>query len=76
MLPLPIMAARVDVSKMSFDGLYDYIWACLDTDVVRRETIEAFREAMVNGETFLEMTEEDVRELEPAWRKKGPQVTD
>ena len=50
---------------MSVDGLYGYLGERLNPDVVRRETIEAFREAMVDGETFLEMTEEDVRELEP-----------
>ena len=53
---------------MYVDGLYKHLEQ-LDGDVVTRETIEMFRENMVNGESFLELSEEYVCELQLEERK-------
>ena len=50
---------------MSVDGVFEYLAQTLDQDVVARESIEAFRENRINGESFLELTDDDLRELIP-----------
>ena len=59
------MASRPDVSRISVDGVFEYLAQMLDQDIVARESIEAFRESRINGESFLELTDDDLRELIP-----------
>ena len=59
------MASRPDVSRMSVDGIFEYLAQTLDQDIVARESIEAFRESRINGKSFLELTDDDLRKLLP-----------
>jgi len=59
------MASRADVFRMSVDGVFEYIARTLDEDVVARESIKAFRHSKINSESFLELTNNELRELLP-----------
>ena len=59
------MASRVEILKLTVDGLYGYLRQHLERDTVGSETIEAFRESRINGESFLELTDEELLEIIP-----------
>ena len=59
------MASRADVLRMLVDGVFQYLARTLDEDVVARESIEALRHSKINGESFLELTNDELRELLP-----------
>ena len=50
---------------MSVDGVFEYLTRMLDEDVVARESIKAFRHSKINGESFLELMNDELRELLP-----------
>ena len=53
--------AQRSLASLSVDELCSYLLARLPD--LERETIEAFRFHKVNGETFLQLTDDDIREL-------------
>lgn len=59
------MAFRADVLRMSVDGVFEYLTRTLHEDMVARESIEGFRHTKINGKSFLELTNDDLRELLP-----------
>ena len=53
--------AKRSLASLSVDELCSYLLVRLPD--LERETIEAFRFHKVNGETFLQLTDDDIREL-------------
>ena len=53
--------AKKSVASLSVDELCSYLLVKLPD--LEGETIEAFRFHKVNGETFLQLTDDDIREL-------------
>lgn len=58
------MATRSEILSFSCDQLYEWLLNGLKDDV-GDESIEELRMQRVNGRSFLELTEEDLREMFP-----------
>ena len=58
------MATRVEILAFSCDQLYTWLLTDLK-DEVGDESIEEFRFQRINGKAFLELTDDDLRDLVP-----------
>ncbi len=52
------MASRVEISGLSVDGVCEYLERTEDKDTAEQQTIEVFREKRVNGQSYLDPTED------------------
>ncbi len=58
------MATRAEVEGLSVSELKEYLVGCLN-DKVQEESIAVLERNRVSGETFLELDDEDIREMFP-----------
>lgn len=56
------LRSREDISDLSVDGVCEYLE---QTDNIERQTVDVFRENRINGQSFLDLTDDDLRELVP-----------
>ena len=59
------MASKSEIRDLTVDGVCDFLDQQLGEDIVARETIEEFKENRINGEAFVELTDEELTELVP-----------
>ena len=57
------MISFSEIKALSVHDLYDFLWDSLECDTMCRETIEEFRMNRINGESILELTEEELKNL-------------
>ncbi len=59
------MASRAEISGLSVEGIYEYLERTVDEDTIEWETLQMFNDYKIHGQSFLDLTNVDLRELVP-----------